>query len=73
MSDLIQAHEGNVDSSPAHPGKVHWGKYNMIGKFISTTTQCQDQCRITTDYDIAERPRIAELLQRERLMDEDVR
>jgi hypothetical protein len=73
VSDLIQAHEGNADTNPAAPNKIHWGKYNMIGKFISNTTQCQVQCRTTTDYDFPERPRVRELLQREKLMDEEVR
>lgn len=50
MSDLIKAHEGNNESNSQHPGKIHWGKFNMMGKFISSTTQCQTRCRLSTEY-----------------------
>lgn len=72
MSDLIRAHEGNEDVNAADRSKVHWGKFNMIGKFISSTTQCQAQCRTTTDYDFPARPRIRDLLVRDHLMDDEV-
>lgn len=50
MSDLIKAHEGNNESNSQHPGKIHWGKFNMMGKFISSTTQCQTRCKQSTEY-----------------------
>ncbi|KAF7969341.1 hypothetical protein HWV62_27669 [Athelia sp. TMB] len=50
MSDLIKAHEGNQESNPEHPNKIHWGKFNMMGKFISSTTQCQTRCKTSTEY-----------------------
>ena len=50
MSDLIRAHEGNKETSSDHPGKIHWGKFNMIGKFVASTTQCQVQCRTSSEY-----------------------
>ena len=73
ISDLIRAHEGNLDINPDMPGKVHWGKYNMIGKFINSTTQCQAQCQNTNDYDFPERLHICNLIFRVTLMNEDVR
>jgi len=50
MSDLIKAHEGNQESHPDHPGKIHWGKFNMMGKFINSTTQCQVRCKTSAEY-----------------------
>ncbi|KAH9486912.1 Ras guanine nucleotide exchange factor P [Psilocybe cubensis] len=62
MTDLIRAHEGNGDSNPAYPDKIHWGKFNMMGRFISSTLQCQAQCRNSHDYDFPERPAITQLI-----------
>ncbi|TFK41136.1 ras guanine nucleotide exchange factor domain-containing protein [Crucibulum laeve] len=64
MSDLIRAHEGNEDSNSSDPSKIHWGKYNMMGRFISSTTQCQTQCTITNDYTFPDRMAIRELIVR---------
>lgn len=72
VSDLIRAHEGNPDSHPTDPTKIHWAKFNMIGKFIHTTTQYQQQCRSSEDYLFPERPEIRDLLMRECVMDPDV-
>ena len=72
MSDLIKAHEGNEDTSDSDPQKIHWGKYNMMGGFVSTTLQCQAQCRNSTDYNFPERPVIAELLVRRPVMSIEV-
>jgi hypothetical protein len=72
MSDLIRAHEGNPDENANVLGKVHWGKYNMMGKFINNTTQCQAQCRNTSDYDFPERPHIRQLLMKVPLMSDEV-
>jgi hypothetical protein len=62
MSDLIRAHEANDDVKSGDPNKIHWGKFNMMGRFITSTTQCQAQCRSTTDYDFPERRHISNLL-----------
>ncbi|KAE9411110.1 ras GEF [Gymnopus androsaceus JB14] len=62
MSDLIRAHEANDDAKSGDPNKIHWGKFNMIGRFITSTTQCQAQCRSTNDYDFPERGHISNLL-----------
>lgn len=71
MSDLIRAHEGNPESNPDYPNKIHWGKFNMIGKFVHSTTLCQLQCRGTQDYDFKEHPTIRKLMQ-QRVMDIEV-
>lgn len=71
MSDLIRAHEGNPDYNP-DPNKVHWGKFNMIGKFITSTTQCQAQCRTNTDYDFPEHKDIHTLVFNSYVMDDEV-
>ncbi|KAG5635097.1 hypothetical protein H0H81_012453 [Sphagnurus paluster] len=64
MSDLIRAHEGNGDFNSSDPTKIHWGKFNMMGRFISSTAQCQSRCRTVTDYKFEPRPNIKELLER---------
>ncbi|KAK7058945.1 hypothetical protein VNI00_001569 [Paramarasmius palmivorus] len=69
MSDLIRAHEGNDDFNSSDPTKVHWGKFNMMGRFITSTTQCQAQCRATSDYNYPERPHISALLESKYVMD----
>ncbi|TEB35021.1 ras GEF [Coprinellus micaceus] len=71
LMDLVRANEGNLDFNEADPTKIHWGKFNMMGRFIDTTTQCQVQCRNSTDYDFMERPALAELLVRRPVMSEE--
>jgi hypothetical protein len=61
MSDLIRAHEGNGDTNDAYPSKIHWAKFNMMGRFITSTLQCQAQCRNSNDYNFPERRGVAEL------------
>lgn len=72
ISDLIRAHEGNPDNHPTDPTKIHWAKFNMIGKFIHTTTIYQTQCRTSEDYAFPERPNIRDLLMKECVMDPEV-
>ncbi|KAJ7103511.1 ras guanine nucleotide exchange factor domain-containing protein [Mycena belliarum] len=62
MSDLIRAHEANDDVNPSDPTKIHWGKFNMMGRFINSTTQCQAQCRAVNDYNFPTRKHITGLL-----------
>lgn len=40
MSDLLRAQEGNADRDGE---RIHWGKFNMMGKFVTTTSQCQSR------------------------------
>jgi len=73
MSDLIRAHEANDDFHSSDRNKIHWAKFNMMGRFITSTTECQAQCRSTTDYDFPERKHISTLLVTKYLMDDEVR
>lgn len=72
MSDLIRAHEGNPDFGVTEPNKVHWGKFNMLGRFIHTTTQCQLQCQLTPDYNFPDRLKIRDLVFNDFVMSEEV-
>ncbi|TFY71062.1 hypothetical protein EVG20_g1954 [Dentipellis fragilis] len=69
LSDLIRAHEGNPDFNPNDPTKIHWAKFNMIGKFIHTTMQFQSQCKNSSEYAFPERLHICDLLLKECIMD----
>jgi hypothetical protein len=44
----------------------------MIGRFITTTIQCQNQCRNSNDYDFPERLHISDLLKRRPVMSIEV-
>jgi len=68
MQDLIKANEANLDQREDDPNLIHWGKYNMIGRFIGTVAQCQTQCRISPDYSWKERRDISDLLRERKLM-----
>ena len=72
MQDLIKVHEGNVDFHESDPTKIHWGKFHLLGKFITTTTECQIQCRSSTAYDFPARENIRNLLLREYVMSDTV-
>ncbi|KAF9459923.1 ras guanine nucleotide exchange factor domain-containing protein [Collybia nuda] len=72
MSDLIRAHEGNEDLHPSDPTKIHWGKFNMMGRFITSTAQCQAQCRIATEYNFIDRNAIKELFVKRPVMNNEM-
>jgi hypothetical protein len=72
MSDLIGAHEGNQDLSPSDPMKIHWGKFNMMGRFISSTAHCQAQCKMSTDYNFPERNAVREVFVKRPIMTDEV-
>jgi hypothetical protein len=72
MQDLIKANEGNPNQREDDPTMIHWGKYNMIGRFIGTVVQCQTQCRSSPSYRWTERRDIAELLRDRTLMNPEV-
>lgn len=73
MSDLIRAHEGNPDFNEEDPNKIHWGKFNMMGRFINSTTLCQAQCRDEhTEYTFKEKPHIKALIFDAPVMDIEV-
>lgn len=72
MSDLIRAHEGNPNVNLDDPTKIHWGKFNMFGRFIQTTTHCQIQCQTHPDYCLPSRDRILKVIFNEYVMSEDM-
>jgi hypothetical protein len=72
LLDLIRAHEGNDDYNGDVPPKIHWAKYNMVGKFIAGTKQFQELCRSTGQYNYPEQPHIRDLLLKECVMDVEV-
>ncbi|KAJ6519841.1 ras guanine nucleotide exchange factor domain-containing protein [Mycena sanguinolenta] len=72
MSDLIRAHEANDDVNPSDATKIHWGKFNMMGRFINSTTQCQAQCRAAGDYNFPPRPHISEMLKAKCIMNDEM-
>jgi hypothetical protein len=72
LLDLIRAHEGNPDHNDAHPSKIHWAKFNMIGKFIAGTVQAQEQCRQSPEYRFEENPAINNLVLTKCVMDLEV-
>lgn len=72
MSDLIRAHEGNPSVNMDDPTKIHWGKFNMFGRFIQTTTHCQIQCQTNPDYCLPARERILKVVFNEFVMSEDM-
>lgn len=72
LLDLIRAHEGNPDYSEAHPSKIHWAKFNMIGRFIAGTVQAQEQCRQSPEYTFDEYPVIKSMVLTEYIMDLEV-
>ena len=72
LLDLIRAHEGNSDYSDAHPSKIHWAKFNMIGRFIAGTVQAQEQCRHSPEYTLEEQLTIHNLLVTDYIMDIEV-
>ncbi|KAJ6575137.1 ras guanine nucleotide exchange factor domain-containing protein [Mycena capillaripes] len=72
MSDLIRAHEANDDVNPSDPAKIHWGKFNMMGRFINSTTQCQAQCRAVGDYNFPNRQNISEMLSASCIMNDEM-
>jgi len=63
LSDLIKAHVGNRDFHPEEPTKVHWAKFNMMGKFIHLVMQYQLRSGSAEEgYSFEERPELREIL-----------
>jgi hypothetical protein len=63
LSDLIRAHVGNGDFHPEDPSKIHWAKFNMMGKFIHLVKQHQLRCRNAEDgYSFEERSELRGIL-----------
>ncbi|KAI5124641.1 hypothetical protein M0805_004250 [Coniferiporia weirii] len=60
-SDLHRANEGNPDTKPDNPLKINWAKYNMIGRFVATTTALQQRCCGPDGYKLSENKYIGQL------------
>ncbi|KAI0078895.1 ras GEF [Panus rudis PR-1116 ss-1] len=60
LSDLIRAHEGNPDFHDDDPSKIHWAKFNMMGRFIDTIVSCQKACRDLNSYNYPKKYEIYE-------------
>jgi len=70
MSDLIRAHEGNEDVNPSDPTKIHWGKFDMMGRFITMIAEFQGRCKNTPSF--PDRPNIAKLFVKRPVMSLEV-
>ncbi|EKM83863.1 hypothetical protein AGABI1DRAFT_32846 [Agaricus bisporus var. burnettii JB137-S8] len=68
IADMIKAQENNRDSKEDDPSKIHWAKFSMMGRFVAITTQCQNQCRSSTDYHFPDRRHVRELFIRRNIM-----
>ncbi|PFH54496.1 hypothetical protein AMATHDRAFT_70 [Amanita thiersii Skay4041] len=73
IQDLIKTNEGNSDSHSDDSTKIHWGKFNLIGKLIISTSQYQTQCRNAPEYNFPDRGDIVSRLFNRQLMTEEVR
>ncbi|KAH8988952.1 ras GEF, partial [Lactarius akahatsu] len=63
LSDLIRAHVGNGDFHPEDPSKIHWAKFNMMGRFVHLVKKYQLRCRGVEDgYSFEERPELQGIL-----------
>lgn len=63
LSDLIRAHVGNGDFHPEDSSKIHWAKFNMMGRFVHLVKQYQLRSSNTEDgYWFEERPELREIL-----------
>ncbi|KAI9445281.1 ras GEF, partial [Lactarius indigo] len=63
LSDLIRAHVGNGDFHPEDPSKIHWAKFNMMGRFVHLVKKYQLRCHGVEDgYSFEERPELQGIL-----------
>jgi hypothetical protein len=63
LSDLIRAHVGNGDFHPEDTSKIHWAKFNMMGKFVHLVKQYQLRSGNAEDgYLFEERPELRDIL-----------
>jgi hypothetical protein len=62
LSDLIRAHVGNGDFHPEDPSKIHWAKFNMMGRFVHLVKQYQLRSSNEDGYLFEERIELREIL-----------
>ena len=73
LSDLIRAHVGNGDFHPEDTSKIHWAKFNIMGKVILLVKEYQLRSGHAEDgYLFEERPELREILNVV-IMDSEVR
>lgn len=72
MSDLLRAHDANKDYKADDPTRIHWAKFNMMGKFVMDITRYQERCRGPSGHKFAENESIG-MIFNVPVMDEDVR
>lgn len=70
---MVKTQESNRDHKEGDPTQIHWAKFSMMGRFVSITTQCQNQCRSSSGYDLPERTHIRDLFYKRTVMSLDVR
>jgi hypothetical protein len=68
----VKTDGGNSDSHPDDPDKIHWGKYDVMGKIIAMLSQCQATCRETEKYNFPHRLHIWSLVVGNTVMDHQV-
>lgn len=73
IADMVKAQENNKDCKEDDPSKIHWAKFSMMGRFVSITAQCQNQCRSSTDYHFVDRRHIRDLFIKRNVMSLEVR
>lgn len=61
-SDLMRAQEGNSDFKSDDPTKVHWAKFDMIGRFVDLLKELQAQSLERNSYNFSEYPMIGQIL-----------
>jgi len=70
---MVKTQESNRDYKEGDPTQIHWAKFSMMGRFVSITSQCQNQCRSSSGYDLPERTHIRDLFHKRTVMSPDVR
>lgn len=69
---MVKTQESNRDHKEGDPTRIHWAKFSMMGRFVSITSQCQNQCRSSTDYNFPDRPHIRDLFYKRTVMSPEV-
>jgi hypothetical protein len=70
---MVKAQENNRDHKEDDSEQIHWAKFSMMGRFVSITNQCQNQCRSSTDYNFPDRYHIRDLFIKRSVMSLEVR
>lgn len=60
--DLIRSNEGNADYYNDDRSKIHWAKFNMMGRFVDAITSCQKRCGESHAYNFKQNPTVAAMI-----------